>query len=139
MMKQNTCKRKARMAAGTTLLELTVVIMVLLAMIGATMFVTGGISEWRKGKLASEDLRDVYAAQRSFLADNPRRAVSSLTSAELVEYLPSRTGVMPTPEAEDGTLLVVNVQVSPPVLRTAAGTNYDPSGTTSDSLWDVGE
>ena len=138
-MKKNTDARKPRVEAGTTLLELTVVIMVILAMIGATMFVTGGISEWRKGKLGAEALREVYAAQRSFLADNPRRAVSSLTPAELIQYLPGRSGVMPTPEAVDGSLLVVNVTVSPPVLNAVDGTAYDPSGTTRDSLWDVGE
>ncbi len=127
------------MRRGTTLLELSVVIMVILSMIGVTMFFAGGIDEWRKGKLGSEALREVYAAQRSFLADNPRRTVASLTSAELIQYLPNQAAALPTPEALDGSSLVVNVKVSPPVLTTTSGTAYDPSGTTKDSLWDVGE
>lgn len=127
------------MRPGSTLVEMTVVIMVILAMIGATMFFAGGIDEWRKGKLGSESLREVYAAQRSFLADNPRRAVSSLSPAELVPYLPNGGTALPSPESLDGSTLAVNVKVSPPVLTTSGGTTYDPSGTTKDSLWDVGE
>lgn len=128
-----------RTRRGTTLLELTVVIMILMAMIGTTMYFGSNIDEWRKGKLASEALREVYAAQRAFMADHPRRTVNSLTSAEVVPYLPSRSGAMPTPESLDGTSLVVNVAVSPPRLQYANGTAYDPSGSTKDSLWDVGE
>ena len=139
MMTERTGRRGDCMRPGTTLLELTVVIMVILSMIGVTMFFAGGIDEWRKGKLGSEALREVYAAQRSFLADNPRRTVASLTSAELIPYLPNRASGLPTPEALDGSSLVVNVKVSPPVLTTTSGTAYDPSGTTKDSLWDVGE
>ena len=124
---------------GTTLLELTVVIMVLMAMIGATMYFGGNIEEWRRGKHASEALREVYAAQRGFLADNPRRSLDSLTNAEVIPYLPSRGTVLPTPEALDGGTLTIDVTVSPPTLLTPGGTQYDPSGSGKDSLWDVGE
>lgn len=138
-IKRKPSGRLVRMHRGTTLLELTVVIMVILSMIGATMYFAGNIDEWRKGKLGSEALREVYAAQRGFLSDNPRRSVSSLTDAELIPYLPNQATALPTPEALDGSALAVNVKVSPPVLRTASGTTYDPSGTTKDSLWDIGE
>ena len=138
-MNGNPCIREARLASGTTLLELTVVIMVILSMIGATMYFSGNINEWRQGKLGSEALREVYAAQRAFLADNPRRTVGSLTTGELIPYLPNQAAALPTPEALDGSTLVVKVTVSPPVLTTAGGSTYDPSGTTKDSLWDVGE
>lgn len=128
-----------RTRGGTTLLELTVVIMVLMAMIGATMHFGGNIDEWRKGKLASESLREVYAAQRAFLADHPRRTVASLTVAEVLPYLPNRGAALPTPESLDGSSLAIDVTVSPPKLQYSDGTAYDPSGSTKDSLWDVGE
>ena len=142
MMKMNESTplaRHVRMRPGTTLLELTVVIMVILSMIATTMYFAGGIDDWRKGKLGAEALREVYAAQRAFLSDNPRRTIASLTDAELVPYLPNQATALPTPEALDGSALAVNVKVSPPVLRTSSGTTYDPSGTTKDSLWDIGE
>lgn len=122
-----------------TLIEMSLVIMLILAMIGATMYFGGNIDSWRKGKEASEALREVYAAQRSFLADHPRRTLGSLTGAELIPYLPTRTAALPTPESLDGAALTVNVQVSPPTLQKGDGTPYDPSGSKEDSLWDVGK
>ena len=124
---------------GVTLLELTVVIMVIMAMIGTTMYFGGNIDEWRKGKQASESLREVYAAQRGFLADNPRRTLSSLTESELVPYLPSGGSSLPKPEGLNNNTLTINVKVSPPVLLKEDGTVYDPSGSNEDSLWDVGK
>jgi Flp pilus assembly protein TadG len=129
---------RRRPRKGVTLIELTVVIFVLLSMIGATMYFGGNISNWRLGKEASESLRSVYAAQRTFLADNPRRTLGSLTSAELVKYLPNQSGVMPTIKSLDGTTLTIDVKVSPPVCRSGDGTVYDPSSSINDSLWDVG-
>ena len=51
------------------MIELTVVIFVVLSLMGATMYFAGNIGDWNKGKRAAAALRDVYAAQRSFLAD----------------------------------------------------------------------
>ena len=124
---------------GVTLIELTVVIFVVLSIMGATMYFAGNIGEWNKGKRAATALREVYAAQRSFLADHPRRAVSSLTTSELVSYLPSGGSSLPAVEDLDGNTLFYDVTVSPPVLNGAGGSVYDPSGSTEDSLWDVGE
>ena len=123
---------------GVTLIELTVVIFVLISIMGASMYFAGNIGEWRKGKLASEALTEVYAAQRSFLADHPRRTVASLTTAELVPYLPINTGKLPEVESLDGTVLGFDVTVSPPVL-TLGGAPYDPSDAKDDALWDVGK
>ena len=121
-----------------TLVELTIVIFVLLSLMGASMYLAGNIGEWRKGKLAAEAVTEVYAAQRAFLADHPRRAVNTLTKTELIPYLPISTGAFPEVEALDGTILDYDITVSPPVL-TLGGSPYDPSGTTHDSLWDVGK
>lgn len=126
-------------AGGVTLIELTVVIFVVLSIMGATMYFAGNIGEWNKGKKAATALREVYAAQRSFLADNPRRSVSSITEAEIVPYLPSGGAALPAVEAIDGTALSYDVTFSPPTLVGAGGSVYDPSGSPTDSLWDVGE
>ena len=50
---------------------MTIVIMVLIALISTGMFVTRKMDEWKLGRDASETLRQVYSAQRMFLADNP--------------------------------------------------------------------
>lgn len=121
------------------MIELTLVIMVLLSFASATLFFAGNIREWRKGKVASESLRSVYAAQRGFLADNPRRTLASLTAAELYPYLPSGATSFPSVENLDGDSLSYNINVSPPVLTGSGGDTYDPSGKSDDSLWDVGK
>lgn len=132
------CKSR-RYRPGVTLIELTVVIFVILSIMSASMYFAGNIGEWNKGKKAAAAVREVYAAQRSFLADHPRRQVSSLTQSELIPYLPSGASTLPAAEALDGTALGYNVAVSPPVLVTSGGSTYDPSGSAQDSLWDVGE
>jgi type II secretory pathway pseudopilin PulG len=125
---------------GMTLIELTLVILVIMGFMTASLFFAGNIREWRKGKVASVSLRSVYAAQRGFLADHPRRTLTSLVDAtELIPYLPTRAEIFPVVEDLEGTNLTYNIQVTPPVLETSAGETYDPSGRPDDSLWDVGE
>ena len=126
-------------ASGMTLIELTVVIFVILSIMGTTMYFAGNIGEWNKGKKASAALREVYAAQRAYLADNPRKSVSGITANDLLSYLPSGGSALPVVEDLDGNNLSYDVTTSPPVLTDAGGGAYDPSGSTSDSLWDVGE
>lgn len=124
--------------AGVTLIELTVVIMVLLAMTGLAIYYTGGMDKWNKGKEASEKLRSVYAAQKAYLADNPTVAVSSLNSNRITPYLPGGETSLPSVVSETGAALTIRLTVSPPVLVDAGGTIYDPSGNSNDGLWDVG-
>jgi len=123
---------------GVTLLEMTVVILVLLSLIGIGLYSSNKYSDWKKARAASESLRDVYSAQRMYLADNPTVAVTSLTTAVLVPYLPNNLTAMPTVTSLTGSALTFRVTVSPPVLLSGT-TVYDPSGSSSDSLWDVGE
>lgn len=123
--------------AGFTLIELTVVIMVLLAMTGLAIYYTGGMSKWNKGKEAAEKLRSVYAAQKGYLADNPTVAVSTLNSSRLIPYMPSGETAIPTVEGENGESLTIRLTVSPPVVVNGS-TVYDPSGNSNDGLWDVG-
>ncbi len=122
-----------------TLLELSMVIMVLLALISSGMFVSTKIDEWKLGRLASEQLRSVYSAQRMYLADNPTASVTSLTGPLLIPYLPNRAAAIPTVKSLTGATLSIRVNVTPPVVDAGSGVPYDPSGSTKDSLWDVGE
>jgi len=127
-----------RPSRGTTLLELTIVIMVLMTLVGVSMYATGSIAQWRKGREAGEQLRLVYAAQRSYLADNPTAAVTSLNESLLVPYLPNRAEEIPTVISLDDRTLSIRLTATPPVVDDA-GAVYDPSGSSTDSLWDVGK
>lgn len=137
-----------RFKRGLTLLEMTIVIMVLLSLIGAGLSASSMMDQWRLGRAASETLRSVYSAQRMYLADHPTTLVANLTEAMLIPYLPNRnpaTVAPPTLVAAfqtvsplSGAALNFNVAVSPPQF-TQAGVRYDPSGGLTDSLWDVGE
>lgn len=129
---------RIRIHQGATLIEMSVVICVLLALMSTGLYFGTKIKEWQAGKEAAEQLRGVYAAQRMYLADRPTTPVASLTAANLIPYLPNNPGVMPTVLSLDDDELGINVAVSPPVL-TLGGAVYDPSGNNSDSLWDVGE
>jgi type II secretory pathway pseudopilin PulG len=131
--------RQPRFSQAFTLLEMTVVIMVLLALVQTGMFTSRKIDEWKLARSATETLRSVYTAQRMYLADNPTVAVSSLTPALLLSYLPNNPTAMPTVKSLTGATFPILVSVSPPVINAGSGVPYDPSGNNQDSLWDVGE
>lgn len=124
--------------SGLTLIEMTVVILVLLTLTGAFFASSGSIGDWQKAKDATAILRDVDVAQREFLANNPQRAVDSLTVEEVAEYLPNSPATLPTAIDLEGNNLDINITVAPPVL-VSGGSTYDPSGSATDSLWDVGK
>jgi len=132
-------RQSARPRRAFTLLEMTIVIMVLLALITIGLFSSKKMDEWKLGRQASESLRTVYSAQRMYLADNPTASVASLTPELLIPYLPTRATSLPTVKSLTGTNLSILVNVSPPVINAGSGTTYDPSGSNNDSLWDVGE
>jgi len=122
-----------------TLLEMTIVMMVLLVLMKIGLFTSNKMDQWKMGRAASETLRSVYSAQRMYLADNPTADVTTLTSALILPYMPNNVTVMPTVKSLTGSTLTISVNVSPPVINAGTGTTYDPSGSTKDSLWDVGE
>ena len=124
---------------GFTLIEMSVVIAVLISLMTTGIFFSTAIGTWNAGRLASETLRSVYVAQRTYLADHPTTTLSSITEAKLLPYLPDRPPTFPKIKGLDDTLRSVNVTVSPPVVKDVSGTTYDPSGKPNDSLWDVGE
>lgn len=134
----NTGPGSARIGAGLTLLEMTVVIVVILSLIGISVFALNGYREWQRGSEASRVLRLVYNAQRTYLAEHPTESVSSLTAEKIIPYLSDNSSALPTAQAMDDSVLTVKVDVSPPVLVHGDGSDYDPSGDPDDGLWDVG-
>ncbi|MEP4078726.1 type II secretion system protein [Haloferula sp.] len=124
---------------GFTLIEMSLVIVVLIALMTTGIFFSSAIGTWNAGRLASETLRSVYVAQRTYMADHPTSTMSSLTEAKLIHYLPDQASTFPKVEGLDSTLRSININVSPPVVKDSSGSTYDPSGDPNDSLWDVGE
>lgn len=121
-----------------TLVEMTVVIMVMMTLLGTGLYVSKQYGNWQLARSASENLRTVYAAQRMYLADNPTAVVANITSTQIIPYLPSRATTIPTVKSLTGATLSIRVTVSPPNINNGSGGIYDPSGSTTDSLWDVG-
>ncbi|MEK7949063.1 type II secretion system protein [Luteolibacter soli] len=131
---------------GFTLLELTLVMSVLLLLITVGLKSNNAFKTWKLAREASDTLRTVYIAQRTYLADNPTTAMSALTPALLLPYIQNGPTVFPTAKSVTGATLNVFVGASPPFYTTTATVSgatspsrYDPSGSTTDSLWDVGE
>lgn len=135
---QQTGRLAAGFRRGLTLIEMTVVIVVLITLIAMSVYSVGGYREWQRSTEASRVLRMVYNAQRTYLAEHPTESVSSLTAAKIIPYLSDKSTALPTAEAIDGSTLSVKVSVSPPVLVNGDGDDYDPSGDTGDGIWDVG-
>ena len=125
------------LSKGFSLIEVTLVIGLMLALATIVAYTVSSIGDWRNGRDAAEKLRSVYLAQKSFLADQPAKDITTFTETELVPYLPGNPGAMPTQLGNDGEALEFNFHVMPPVL-TFGGTPYDPSGSPRDGLWDVG-
>ncbi|MCB1206680.1 MAG: type II secretion system protein [Verrucomicrobiae bacterium] len=122
---------------GLSLVEITLVIGLMLTLAGIVTYSVSSMTDWRKGRDASEKLRAVYLAQKSFLADQPSKSYATFTNEELIPYLPGRPGAMPTQTGKNNETLTINVQMMPPVLKFGSS-NYDPSGSATDGLWDVG-
>jgi hypothetical protein len=118
---------------------MTIVILVLMALMSTGFFVNKKMDEWKLGRAASETLRQVYSAQRMFLADHPTRLVSSLVATDVIAYMPGNATALPTVQSLTGAKYGILVNVSPPVINAGSGVAYDPSGDNRDSLWDVGE
>ncbi len=118
--------------SGFTLLEMTVVIAVILVLVGAASLGVKPYYAFRDGRTAGEMLRSVKAAQLMYLSDYPSTPVANLTQAGLLPYMPN--GTWPTLPSYNGVVPTINCTVFPPVVSIA-----DPSGSTTDGLWDVGQ
>jgi prepilin-type N-terminal cleavage/methylation domain-containing protein len=131
---------------GFTLLELTMVISVLLLLITVGLKSNNAFKTWKLAREASDTLRTVYVAQRTYLADNPTTALSAVTPALLLPYIQNSPAAFPAARTPTGAGINIYVGASPPYYTTtatvsgaAAPSRYDPSGSYTDSLWDVGE
>jgi type II secretory pathway pseudopilin PulG len=122
-----------------TLLEMSIVLLVLLALVRVGLFTYKKMDDWKLGRTASETLRTVYYAQRQYLSDNPTVSLTAITSADLLPYMPTTATSLPTIKSLTGTNLTININVSPPVINNSPSGIYDPSGSSTDSIWDVGE
>jgi hypothetical protein len=78
----------------------------------------------------------VKAAQLLYLADHPATPVNTLTQALLLPYMPN--GAWPTLPKVGTQTPTINCTRFPPVAALGGGT-YDPSGSPTDGLWDVGQ
>jgi prepilin-type N-terminal cleavage/methylation domain-containing protein len=124
---------------GFTLVEMTVVIMVMMTLLGTGLYVSKQYSNWQLGRTAAESLRTAYAAQRMYLADNPTAVVANITAAQIIPYLPNRATALPSVTSLTGAALTIRVNATPPNVDDGAGGVYDPSSSTTDSMWDVGQ
>jgi type II secretory pathway pseudopilin PulG len=127
---------RSRSNRGTTLVELSVTIGVIVLLAGIVSISVQPFMAYRDGRAAGEALRSVKAAQLLYLADHPATPVNSLTQALLLPYMPN--GAWPTLPKVGTQTPTINCTVFPPVVGLGGGT-YDPSGSSTDGLWDVGK
>lgn len=134
MVNKNSIPTRAR-RKGLTIIEMSLVLALLVALATLVLYSVGGMDNWKKGKEAGEQLRLVYIAQKTYMADHPTENVANLNATKLIPYLPNGAIAIGQVEAKDGSMKNITVNVMPPVV---AGP-YDPSGAADDGLWDVGK
>ncbi len=122
---------------GLSLVEMSLVIALMLGLATIVTYSISGVLDWKLGRDATEKLRAVYIAQKSYLADRPSKSFSTFTSAELIPYLPGNPGVMPSAAALNGQVLALNFTSLPPFYM-VGGQRYDPTESQTDGIWDVG-
>ena len=127
---------QSRSTSGVTLIELSVTIAVILILAGIVAIGVKPYYAYRDGRTAGEMLRAVKAAQLMYLSDNPSTPVANLTQALLVPYMPNAT--WPTLPSVNGQTPTIDCTKFPPVA-VLNGKTYDPSASTTDGLWDVGQ
>jgi hypothetical protein len=126
----------SRSRFGFSLMEVAVTIGGILALAGITSLGVKPYYAYRDGRAAGEMLRSVKAAQLMYLADNPSTSVSSLTQTLLTPYMPN--GTWPTLPKANGQQPTIDCTQFPPKAVLGGGP-YDPSGSSTDGLWDVGQ
>ncbi|MCB1077227.1 MAG: type II secretion system protein [Verrucomicrobiae bacterium] len=104
-----------------TLIEISLSIALMMTLASVVIYSVSGVGDWKKARDASIELRNVYIAQKSYLADHPTESVSSLTSGKLIPYLASGGTSIPTVEILDGSHLSIRFTVMPPVIDQGGG------------------
>ena len=129
------CSLQSRSTSGLTLIELSITIAVMLLLAGIVTISVKPFVAYRDGSTAGEMLRSVKAAQLMYLADNPATDITTLTQDNLKNYMPQ--GNWPTLPSVNGQTPTINFNKFPP--EAVLNGTYDPSGSTTDGLWDVGK
>ncbi|MGJ8676827.1 MAG: prepilin-type N-terminal cleavage/methylation domain-containing protein [Akkermansiaceae bacterium] len=137
MKKISIYEKEKTFRQGLTLIEMTVVILVILLLVGVSVPSVSAYRQWSIGTQASQSLREIYTAQRTYLAENPTKDVTTIVEGDIIPYLSNGATSLPIIKDVDGTALVVNLAISPPVIIGTDGN--DPSGSDTDGLWDLGE
>src|SRR6266436_8222199 len=122
---------QSRSTRGTTLVELSVTIGVIVLLAGIVSLSVQPFMTYRDGRAAGEALRSVKAAQLMYLSDNPSTPVANLTQALLLPYMPN--GAWPTLPSVNGQVPTINCTVFPP-QAVLGGATYDPSGSPTDEI-----
>jgi len=125
-------------SAGFSLLEVSLVIALLLALSTFAGITVTSVRNWQRGKDAALSLQAVLAAQRSYLADHPTANIAMVSSAQLQVYLPEGWSTMPVFTGLNDETLTLDHTVMPPRIF-ADGVVYDPSKRPDDGLWDTGK
>lgn len=123
---------------GVTLVELTAVIAMLLTIASIALYGVSSYKDWQVGLEAGEKIKSVYQAQRLYLSNYPTKTPADITLANIIKFMPNGATSLPVVTGLDGETLTIDFNTSPPVYKNG-GANYDPSTTTTDSLWDAGE
>ncbi len=118
---------------------MTIVIGVLLALMSIGFVTTSKYDEWKLGRQAGETIRAVWSAQRTYLSDHPTTLVENITGENIRLYLTGQPAALPTVTSLTGAALQISVSVTPPYAVDGGGARYDPSGSFTDQLWDVGQ
>ena len=87
-MKCPECKTKNNKRGGFSLLEITLVLGLLLALSTFTVFGAGYFSKLNAARRTEGVLRQVENARMSYLVDNPNLSYSDLSVSVLANYMP---------------------------------------------------
>jgi len=161
-MRVSLTRGRWRGCRGLSLIEVSLVIGLLLALMTMVGIGAGQVERWKRAREASVGAQAVLAAQRAYLADHPTTVVmpvgesgdvrfdlASMGSggqplalaafAEVLSgYLPLGWSGIPDAQGVDDEPLVLDFLRIPPRWQ-HAGADYDPSATANDGLWDAGE
>ncbi len=136
-MKQVGKKKNTRGSSAMTVIELSLTLALMLSFASIAVFSVSGMKKWKLARIAGEEVRAVYLAQKSYLADHPVAEVAELSSADILPYMSGGRTEMPSVKSLENEMLSIDFNKMPPVV-VSAGATYDPSDSDSDSLWDVG-
>jgi prepilin-type N-terminal cleavage/methylation domain-containing protein len=134
----HTLSRSGRRRGGFSLIEISLVIALILGLMSVVGMNIYAMRDWQEGKDAGLSLQAVFAAQRGYMADHPTADIASVPTAQLEAYLPAGWTTMPVFRSLEDDVLTLDHSVMPPRLLLGDAA-YDPSGSTSDGLWDTNQ